>query len=50
MAVIYTNNGSCVLKVVSAKYRPILSTDISVDISVDAGSMVYRSTVGGISV
>ena len=52
--------GSCVLKVVSAKYRPIVSADISTDMSVDTRSIrnrysvdtlaAHRSSVGRVSV
>ena len=45
-------DGSCVLKVVSAKYRPILSADISTDMSVDTWPSIdrhYRPSVGRVS-
>ena len=37
--------GSCVLKVVSAKYRPIVSADISTDMAVDTRSILGRVSV-----
>ena len=47
--------GSCVLKVVSAKYRPILSTDVSTDSLVDTRSILgqysmYRPSIDLVSV
>ena len=47
--ILLKNYGSCVLKVVPAKYRRILSADMSTDMSIDArlilGRLIGRGSI-----